>query len=193
MRTDVGRKVSIIIALAISLLSFGDKPAAAAPDGGGWWRQFEVGLWPEVTLVGLSGGARAELAWRPGAPGTASRIRLAPGFLTGPEFNYFPIALGYRAVFRSTAVVRPLLGTGFEYQHRWVSDAPAARQIAWYGEVGLMVAPRPDVALGLVTAVDWTFVGGGGPGLVIRAGVTWTPGARAVEPRFARAPLSQPR
>jgi hypothetical protein len=151
----------------------GSPPAPRSP-----LRFFEFGLWPEVTLVGLAGGARAELLYRPFGPGSATRLRLAPGFLEGPEFHYVPIALGYRAVFRSTRIVRPLIGTGLEYQLRWVDDGPAAHQLAWYGETGLLVALRPDLSLGAVGALDFTFVGGPGPGIVCRLGLTWSPSER---------------
>ena len=169
MRTDA-RRAAGVVALVLFLVS-----GAARADA--WWSHLEVGLWPEVTLVGLSGGARAELAYRPGRVGTASRIRLAPGVLGGPEFTYVPVALGYRAIFRSAAIVQPILGTGLEFQYRWVSETDA-RQLAWYGEVGVQFAPRPDLAVGVVASLDWAFAGPPGAGLVLRAGVTWSPGAR---------------
>lgn len=130
--------------------------------------RFEVGAGAELTLVGLAGGLRAEALYRPGDAGSRSRLRLAPGFLMGPEFSYVPLAVGYRAVFRQDARLRPLLGTGLEFQQRWVSDAPAVRQLAFYAEAGLQAALGQGWSAGLQTSVDWAFLGPPGPGLVLR-------------------------
>jgi hypothetical protein len=141
----------------------------------GWLDHFEFGLAPEITLVGLAGGARAQVHWRPGGPRTVSRLLLAPGVLIGPEFDYVPVALGYRAIFRAGSIVRPMVGAGLEYQHRWVDDAPAARQLAFYLEFGSLFAVAPQWNVGIAAGMDVTFVGGMGFGLLGRAIVTWSP------------------
>ena len=152
--------------------------ATPASAGEPWWSHMEVGLTSEVTLVGLTGGSRLELMYRPGRLGSAHRLRLAAGVLSGPDLNYAPVALGYRAVLRSTKTVQPILGIGFEYQNRWVNDAPAARQFGMYGEAGVQFGVLRDLALGTVAGFDATFVGYGGIGIFFRAGLTCSPGAR---------------
>ncbi len=146
-------------------------PASAAP----WWSHFEVGLSGEVTIVGLSGGPRAEIMYRPGGLGSAHRLRLAPGILSGPDVNYAPIALGYRAVLRSTKIVQPILGIGMEYQVRWVNDAPAAHQGGIYAEVGTQFRVGRGVAINVLSGFDFTFIGYGGIGVFFRSGVVWSP------------------
>ncbi len=136
--------------------------------------RLEVGGGAELTLVGLAGGLRAEALFRPGAAHTRSRIRLAPGLLFGPEFSYVPVAVGYRAVFRGDAWLRPEAGAGFEFQQRWVSDAAPVRQLAFYVEAGLQAAVGQGWSAGLQTSVDWAFLGPAGPGLVVRLVVVRT-------------------
>ena len=195
MRTDrasaaiARHRVAALLALP---LLFAAAPAAAGPPA---WTHLEVGFWPEVTIVGLTGGARLELSYRPGPVGSAHRLRLAPGLLAGPDLNYAPIALGYRAILRSTKTVQPILGIGMEYQLRWVRDAPAAHQGGIYAEVGLQVAARNDIAVGLLGGFDFTFIGYGGIGVFFRVGVTWSPGARwaaaqAAPPSVPASPTS---
>lgn len=135
--------------------------------------QLEVGIAPEVTVVGLSAGARAEVTWRPGAEGTASRLRVAPGYLVGPEFQYVPVALGYRAVYRSQARVRPVLGAGAELQHRWVADAAPVTQLGAYLEAGVLFGFGPHLSVGVLGTLDVTFLGGAGAGLAGRGYVGW--------------------
>lgn len=156
-------------------ISFATLLSASAARAEGWLDHFEFGLAPEVTLVGLAGGARAQVHWRPGGPRTVSRVVLAPGLLIGPEFDYIPVALGYRAIFRAGSIVRPMVGAGLEYQHRWVDDAPAARQLAFYLEFGALFSVAPQWNAGLAVGTDVTFAGGMGFGLLGRAIVTWSP------------------
>lgn len=167
MRTD--------LCCAVALAAFAVSQDAHADS---WRERFEVGLAPELTLVGLAGGARAQLAWLPGGPRSVSRMLLTPGFLVGPEFDYVPVGLGYRAVFRAGRVVRPLVGAGVEYQHRDVSDAPAARQLAVYLEGGSMFAVAPQWMVGAAVGMDVTVAGGFGFGLLGRAIVTWSFGSQ---------------
>ncbi len=159
------------LALAAALALVTAAPAARAET---WRDRFEFGLAPELTLVGLAGGARAQIAWLPGGPRSVSRVVLAPGVLVGPEFDYFPVALGYRAVFRAGSVVRPLVGAGVEYQHRQVDDAPAARQLAVYLEGGSMFSVAPQWMVGVAVGMDATVAGGLGFGLLARVLVTWS-------------------
>lgn len=182
MRTEHVRGVLhacwVLCLLAPGVTRAAELPEAPRSRAASPLRFLEFGFFPEVALVGLAGGARLELLYRPFGPGSVTRLRLAPGFLAGPEFYYVPIALGYRAVFRPTQVVRPLLGSGFEYQLRVVTDGPAAHQLAWYGEVGVLFAVRPDISVGAIGGVDFTFVGGLGPGLTCRLGLTYSPSER---------------
>jgi len=165
MRTD--RPIAIAIACAAALAS---REARADT----WLEHFEFGLAPELTLVGLAGGARAQVLWRPGGPRTVSRVVFSPGVLIGPEFDYFPVGLGYRAVFRAGSIVRPLVGAGLDYQQRQVDDAPAARQLAVYLEGGAMFAVSPQWSVGLAVGMDATVAGGLGFGLLTRVIVTWS-------------------
>lgn len=167
MRTD---RRAALLATSLALGASGARAES-------WRDHVELGIAPEITAVGLSGGARAQLLWRPGGPRTVSRVLLAPGFLSGPEFDYVPVALGYRAVFRHGAVVRPLVGAGVEYQHRWVDDAPAARQLAVYLEFGSMFTVAPHWSVGLAAGMDATVAGGLGFGLLGRLIVVWSPQA----------------
>jgi hypothetical protein len=166
--------------MAIETLALGALTAtllAAEPGAaeGGLGRRLEYGLSPEITLVGLAYGARAEVLLRLGEEGSASRLRLAPGLLVGPEFVYTPLALGYRALFNSRGVVRPLVGFGLEYQQRSVHDAPPARQLGLYVETGLAVGLGRHLSVGLVGGLDVTFLGGPGAGLSGRLLLGWTP------------------
>jgi hypothetical protein len=149
--------------------------AGPAEAPGGLRHRLEYNLAPELTLVGLAYGARAEVLLRLGEEGSASRLRLAPGLLVGPEFVYTPLALGYRALFNSRGLVRPLVGAGLEYQQRTVDDAPPARQLALYLEGGLAVGLGRHLSVGLVGGLDATFLGGPGAGLSVRLQLGWTP------------------
>ncbi len=140
-------------------------PGAASADG------LAVAAGPEVTLVGLAFGGRGELLVRPAD--TVHQLRIAPGFLVGPEFNYVPVALGYRAVFRQESIVRPLVGAGVESQLRWVDDAPVAWQLALYAEGGVMFRLTESLSLGALAGLDSTFVGGGGFGASVRGLLAW--------------------
>lgn len=155
---------SALLPLILALLL----PAAANAD------RLTIAAGPEATLVGLAFGARGELLVRPGPTDSAHHLRIAPGLLVGPEFNYVPVALGYRAIFRKDHVVRPLVGGGFESQVRWVDDAPAAWQLAMYGEGGLVFRLTDSLSLGAAAGLDWTFLGGAGPGLSLRGLLVWS-------------------
>ena len=52
------------------------------------------------------------------------------------------IALGWRAVWRSTKTVRPLFGAGLGQQIRWVNDAPAPLSTGLYLESGVLFAAK---------------------------------------------------
>jgi len=165
MRTSPVAAVACLLAAGVGV------PAARAQESSAPSR-FELFLSPEVTLVGPSAGLRPELLMRLGDTGP-HRLRLAPGLLQGFEFTYIPVALGYRASFRDGQVVRPLLGAGLEYQHRFVSDAEPAQQLAFYLEAGATFAVTSRLSLGLAGSADVTFRGGPGAGLNVRALVGW--------------------
>lgn len=116
--------------------------------------RFEVGLPLEVTLVGLTVGVRPELLFRPGAPGTVSRLRVAFGVLGGPDQLFLPLSLGYRAQFRQSSIVQPIVGAGLELQHRLVDDLPAVRQFGFYGEFGVGFAVGPQLSLSALFGFD---------------------------------------
>lgn len=134
--------------------------------------RFELGLPAEVTLVGLTAGARPELLFRPGEPGSRSRIRLAVGLFGGPEQLFLPVSLGYRACFRQGLTVQPLVGVGVELQHRFVADFPPVRSFGAYLEAGVAFAVAPRWTVGALLTTDVMFVGTPGFGFGPRAFVT---------------------
>lgn len=135
--------------------------------------RWEVAVPVEVTLVGLTFGVRPEVLFRPGAPGTVSRLRLAVGVLGGPDQLFVPLSLGYRAQFRQGHVVQPALGLGLELQHRVVSDFPAVRQFGFYLEGGVAFAVSAQLSLGLLLGVDLMLFGGPGFGFGPRLAASW--------------------
>ncbi|HEY3450384.1 MAG TPA: hypothetical protein VGK67_28780 [Myxococcales bacterium] len=110
---------------------------------------------PEVNLVGLSYGLRLELDYRPFEPGTVSRFRLAVAFDYGAEFFYLPVALGYRAVFRQSGTVRPLVGLGLELQSFFITDAPTIRKVTGFLEGGVLFAFDAHWEAGLVASLEY--------------------------------------
>lgn len=135
--------------------------------------RFTIAVAAEVTVVGLTYGLRPEVVYRPGAPGAASRLRLAVGVLDGPDQLFVPLSLGYRAVLRGRHVVQPAVGAGVELQHRLVSDYPAVRQYGVYVEGGVGIAATPRLAFGLMVAIDVMLYGGPGAGLGPRVFASW--------------------
>ncbi len=135
--------------------------------------RFTLALPAEITVVGLTYGARPEVLYRPGAPASASRLRLAVGVLDGPDQLFIPLSLGYRAVFRGRHRVQPAVGAGVELQHRLVSDYPAVRQYGVYVEGGVGVAATPRLAFGVMVAIDVMLYGGPGAGLGPRVFASW--------------------
>lgn len=119
----------------------------------------------EASVVGLSFGPRAEFLWRFGAPGSVSRLRTTLGVLPGPELVFVPLGIGYRAVFREHAIVRPFGGLGYE-AHFFLTDGPAyAQWAAIYFEGGCAFGLTDRISVGATTSLDWTFIGERGPGL----------------------------
>jgi hypothetical protein len=142
----------------------------------GAWAQesrFELAVPAEVTLVGLTFGVRPELLFRPGEPGTVSRLRLAFGVLAGKDQLFLPLSLGYRAQFRQAHVVQPMLGAGLELQHRLVSDFEPVRQFGVYLEAGVGFAVSPRVSVGLMFGMDLMLFGGPGFGFGPRLAAGW--------------------
>lgn len=110
---------------------------------------------PEVNIIGLSYGLRLELDWRPFEPGTVSRFRLALAFDYGAEFFYLPVAIGYRAVFRQSGTVRPLVGLGLELQSFFITDAPVIRKVSGFVEFGVLFALDSHWEVGLVASLEY--------------------------------------
>lgn len=135
--------------------------------------RFELSMPVEVTLVGLTFGVRPELLFRPGAPGSVSRLRLAVGVLGGPDQLFVPLSLGYRAQFRQEHVVQPIVGLGLELQHRLVSDFAPVRQFGGYLEGGVGFALSAHASLSLLLGIDLMLVGGPGVGFGPRLGFGW--------------------
>lgn len=136
----------------------------------------ELGLHGEVTIVGLTYGARPELLFRLGPEGTASRLRLSFGVLGGPDQLFIPVSLGWRAVYRQHAVVRPLFGTGLELQNRLAAGHDIVRQYGLYLEGGVAFAlDRGRFTVGALLGLDIMFFGGPGVGIGPRVFVTWRP------------------
>ncbi len=128
-------------------------------------RPFAALLGVEASVVGLSFGPRAEFLWRFGAPGSVSRLRTTLGILPGPEFVFVPMGIGYRAVFREHAIVRPFGGLGYE-AHFFLTDGPAYAQWASiYFEGGCSLGLSDRLSVGAAASLDWTFAGERGPGL----------------------------
>lgn len=121
------------------------------------WAQdsrFELAVPVEVTLVGLTAGVRPELLFRPGDPGSVSRLRLAFGVLGGPDQLFLPLSLGYRAQFRQASIVQPAVGAGLELQHRIVDDLKPVRQLGVYLEFGVGFAIREHLSLSAMFGMD---------------------------------------
>jgi hypothetical protein len=137
--------------------------------------RLEWGIGPEVTLIGLTWGARPELLVRLGEPGSVSRLRFAVGVFAGRDQVFVPVSLGYRAVFRQHATLQPMVGLGLEQQNRSVPDLPVVRQLGGYLEGGLGVVLAPGVSLGLAVSLDVMVLGGPGVGLGPRLVLGWAP------------------
>lgn len=136
----------------------------------------ELGLHGEATLVGLTWGARAELLFRLGPEGTASRLRLSVGVLGGPDQLFIPVSLGWRAVYRQHATVRPIFGAGLELQNRLATGHDIVRLYGAYleGGVGFALAGG-RFTVGALAGLDVMLFGGPGVGLGPRVFVTWRP------------------
>lgn len=170
------RTSALLLSVALvarAALADGPALAAAAPQEAATPSWLEAGLHGEVTVVGLTYGVRGELLFRLGPPGVASRLRLSLGVLGGPDQVFMPVSLGYRAVYRQHATVRPLFGVGLEVQHRLVSDADLVRQYGVYLEGGVAFALTPRLSLGALLGLDVMVFGGPGVGLGPRAFLTW--------------------
>lgn len=135
--------------------------------------RFELGLAPEVTLVGLTYGVRPEVLYRFGEVHSASRLRFAVGFFSGLEQFFLPVSFGYRAVFRQKHVVHPLLGAGLEYQGRFTSGFHPIHAGGIYLEGGVSFQVAPRWSVGLLAQIDVMFIGTPGFGLGPRAFLTW--------------------
>ncbi len=156
--------MSLLVAAAIAL-----SPRPALADEGA----FSVGVPIELDVVGFVVGPRPELLWRPGSAGSVSHVRVALGALFGPEYGYFPAALGWRGRFRHGARVQPFVGAGAELQTFVALDAAPYWRLGWYLEGGvdvrligahhvtLQVAPDLSVGnhlgVGLSTRIGWRF------------------------------------
>ncbi|MCX5743501.1 MAG: hypothetical protein NT062_13490 [Proteobacteria bacterium] len=177
MRTDrtLAALVVVLTCVAISPARAEDAPPPAPTASDGAWShtRFTVALPAEVTVVGLTYGVRPEVLYRFGDRGAVSRLRLAVGFLDGPDQLFIPLSLGYRAVLRQAHRIRPEVGAGVELQHRLVSDFPAVRQYGVYVEGGVGVAVDDRLSLGLVVAIDVMLYGGPGLGLGPRVFASW--------------------
>jgi hypothetical protein len=168
MRTEL----AALTALAALVALVGPSAADDGAERGELAQRFTLGLPAEVTLVGLTYGARPEVLYRFGERGSRSRIRLAVGLLDGPEQLFVPISLGYRAIFRQDGVVRPSVGAGVEMQQRFVPDYMTVRQYGVYVEGGLEIAFAPKWSVGTIVALDVMVAGGKGAGLGPRLFVT---------------------
>jgi hypothetical protein len=177
MRTDFLRAALVLPAFVLASIPersarAEDNPGASAPPVGTPAGSVEARSLPftallglEASVVGLSVGPRAELLWRFGAPGTVSRLRTTIGVMPGPEFVFVPIGIGYRAVFREHATVRPFGGAGYE-AHFFLTDGPSyAQWAAIYFEGGCGFGLTDRISIGVATSLDWTFAGERGPGL----------------------------
>jgi hypothetical protein len=174
MRTERPLAVALVLGAALALAeppAVAEQPPAAEPRPS--W--LELGLNGEVTLVGLTYGVRPELLFRLGPPGTASRLRLSFGILTGPDQLFIPVSVGYRANYRQHATVQPLFGVGLELQNRLVADADVVRQFGLYLEGGVGFAFAQHFAAGAALGLDVMFLGGPGVGLAPRVFLTWRP------------------
>ncbi|MBK7078282.1 MAG: hypothetical protein IPH44_39065 [Myxococcales bacterium] len=168
MRTSaIARPLLAVLLAATAARADPPDECATAP------ARFTIAVPAEVTVVGLTYGLRPEVAYRPGALGSASRLRLAVGVLDGPDQLFVPLSLGYRAMFRGRQRVQPAVGAGVELQHRLVSDYPAVRQYGVYVEVGVGIAATPRLAFGLMVAIDVMLYGGPGAGLGPRVFASW--------------------
>lgn len=130
--------------------------------------RFTAQLGVEATVVGFSVGPRLDLLYRLGGPRSFSHLRLTAGALSGPEFVYLPVGIGYRASFRKNKTVQPLLGLGTEV-HLFLVSGHIFRQ--WgvvYLEVGSGFAVTKRVTIGAVATVEWAMIGEPGPGLAAR-------------------------
>lgn len=149
------------LGLMLALLAAEPPPAEEAERG----TQVLLELGVEATLVGLGFGARPELLIQPGGPGTASQIRFAVGVFGGPDHLFIPVSVGYRAHFRSTKLLQPMVGAGLEMQNRFVSDLPAVNQYGLYLEGGLVFGITRSLFAGVMVTADLMLFGGPGFGL----------------------------
>jgi len=128
---------------------------AAAEDSGTIADHFSAGAGAEVDLVGLAYGVRPELLFRPVADAGA-HIRLAVGFLAGPEITFLPVALGYRHVFRLGRKVQPHLGAGVEWQTFWYGGETPASRPSIYAETGFEFQVSRGAWVGLQYGPDFS-------------------------------------
>lgn len=173
MRTDRALLAAVSLGAAVALAQVPQAAgASAAPERPSW---LELGLHGEVTIVGFTYGVRPELLFRLGPPGTASRLRLSFGILGGPDQLFVPVSIGYRAMYRQHATVRPLFGAGLEVQTRLVADAEPVRAYGAYLEGGVGFAFLDRFSVGAVVGVDVMVFGAPGVGLGPRVFLTWRP------------------
>ncbi len=161
-------KVTTVLLVLLGLsgrTALAEQSATEAPPAD---HRFTAQLGIEATVVGFSVGPRLDLLYRLGGPGSFSNLRLTAGVLVGPEFVYLPVGLGYRAAFRPTKTVQPLVGLGTEV-HLFMVAGHVFRQ--WgvvYLEAGSGFAVTQRVSLGAIATVDWATIGEPGPGLAAR-------------------------
>ncbi len=128
---------------------------------------WSVGVGAETDLIGLAFGARPEVLFRPWAD-RGFNLRLASGFLAGPEITFVPIDLGVRQLMRPGRSVRPHIGAGFEYQVFWYGGEDPATRPALYFETGFEAKIADDLWLGLQFAPDLAVFGSFGFGFATR-------------------------
>jgi hypothetical protein len=156
--------------LVVAALACAAGPARADDAPGRWTVQLDA----EASVIGESYGPRAELLWRVGGAYAVSHVRIAAGYLVGPELSLAPISLGYRAVFRGARRIQPWVGAGWE-NHHFVLDATpdVHRWLVLYVEGGCGVEVRPRLTLGVATSLDLALLRDIGPGLQLRAYAAW--------------------
>lgn len=157
-------RTSALVAVLVASVALAGEPS-----------RVELGVGGEVTLIGLTWGARPELLVRLGEPGSVSRLRFAVGLLAGREQVFVPVSVGYRAVFRQSATVQPMVGLGLEQQNRSVPDLEVVRQLGGYLEGGVGVVLARGFSLGVALSLDVMIFGGPGVGLGPRVFFTWAP------------------
>lgn len=164
MRTKLAAIVLLLLCMS-GQAARADEAESQAPPAD---HRFTAQLGVEATVVGFSVGPRLDLLYRLGGPRSFSHLRLTAGALIGPEFVYLPVGIGYRAAFRQSKTVQPLVGLGTEV-HMFLVSGHVFRQ--WgvvYLEAGCGFAVTQRVSLGAIANVEWAMIGEPGPGLAAR-------------------------